>query len=98
VGLLLLIVSSGAAAGLFYHLTRPLRSTGAPGHYAGALLTVLGFFLSVYGLVDLAALLVGWDAATRNVRDMVTTPTGWAVTFSLTLAFGLVLGRTLRGL
>lgn len=96
IGLVALLLGSGAVGGLVYHAVSPIRARGAIGYYAASIMTVYGYFGAVLGVLGLAALFVGWEVVGYDIRDMVTTRSGVLTWLVMGGIFGVVFGRALK--
>ena len=93
--LLITLVVSGAAGGLVHYWTAPLREQGTAAYYASWVLTMYGYMLAALGLVTLAPVVLGPDAAGDDLPTL-TDPASWAVFGILGIFFGIALGRGAR--
>ena len=94
--LFVLLAVSGAAGGIVFHATAPIRRHSKVGHYASAILTVYGYLASVGAMVALAALFVGWDTIGPELGNWFAEPSDWVIWLSLGAIFGLVFGRGIK--
>jgi Flp pilus assembly protein TadD len=96
IGLFVLLVTSGAAAGIVHHLTAPLRAGGgATGHYTSWVLTVAGYVLTVLWILTVADVV----APGRFGDDLPTLsgPADLIIALGMSAFFGVVVGWMMRG-
>lgn len=94
-GLLFLLVTSGAAGGLVYHVTAPLRDRGTVGYYTASILTVYGYLLVAFGLLSLAARVFGNELIGDDI-DIFSDRVGQESLLVVGAFFGIVFGRGMR--
>lgn len=95
-GLFVVLLVGGAAGGITYHISAPIRRTGTLGHNVAAILTVYGYVLGVLGVRVSGAALIGWEAIGPDLVEMLADPVDSVVMGILGVVFGIVLGRSTR--
>ena len=89
---LVLLFVSGAAGGIAYHLTQPIRTSGRIGYYASWILVLYTYLLTVGTLIYAGETLVGAKEHEFDPSDTAT----WISAAVVGIVFGIVLGYSAR--